>query len=133
MGRAPKIVIKAATTRRCRNKTGENICADKKAEGADTKQDFLESIHLANIASVAKAEADQAILSSRVNAENKYIYQANTAQLIETLKGRFIHTCFLRRDRCRRAVQEVMDEIAYTVSPVRPDRSFYRSALAQKG
>ena len=84
----------------------------KTAAGVDTKQDFWVSIHLANIVAVVKTEADQAILFSRVNAENKYTCQANTAQLIETLKDCFTHTCFLRGDSCHRVIQEVIDEIA---------------------
>ena len=46
------------------------------------RQDFWVSIHLANIATVAKAEADQEIQASRADSKNKYTYQANTAQLI---------------------------------------------------
>ena len=90
-------------------------------------QDFWASIHLANIAAVAKAEADQTIQISRAGSGNKYTYQANTAQLIGTLKDRFIRACLLRDGRCcRRAIQDIIDEIAYSVSPIRPNRSFWR-------
>lgn len=92
------------------------------------RQDFWASIHLANIATVAKAEATQAIQLSRANTENKYTYQANTAQLIGTLKNRFICACFLRGDRHRRAIQEVIDEIACAVSPVRPKEPLNKSS-----
>lgn len=97
------------------------------------RQDFWASIHLANIAAVAKAEADQAIQASRANSENKYTYQANTAQLIGTLKDRFIRACFLPGDRHRRrAIQDIIDEIALAVSPVRPNRSSWRNPWPRK-
>lgn len=96
------------------------------------RQDFWASIHLANIAAVAKAEADQSILASRVGSENKYTYQANTAQLIGTLKDRFIRACFLQGDRRSRAIQNIIDEIALAVSPVRPNRSFRRNPWPRK-
>lgn len=96
------------------------------------RQDFWASIHLANIAAVAKAEADQSILASRADSENKYTYQANTAQLIGTLKDRFIRACFLQGDRRSRAIQNIIDEIALAVSPVRPNRSFRRNPWPRK-
>lgn len=96
-------------------------------------QDFWASIHLANIAALAKAEADLAIQVSRAGSDNKYAYQANTAQLIGTLKDRFIRACFLRGDRHRcRAIQNIIDEIASAVSPVRPNRSFWRNPWPRK-
>ena len=96
-------------------------------------QDFWASIHLANIAAVAKAEADQMIQISRASSGNKYTYQANTAQLIGTLKDRFICACLLRDGRCRcRAIQDIIDEIAYSVSPIRPNRSFRRNPWPRK-
>ena len=96
-------------------------------------QDFWASIHLANIAALAKAEADQAIRASRVSSGNKYTYQANTAQLIGSLKDRFICACLLQNGRCRRrAIQNIIDEIASSVSPIRPNRSFCRNPWPRK-
>ena len=96
-------------------------------------QDFWASIHLANIAALAKAEADQAIQASRACSGNKYTYQANTAQLIGTLKDRFIRACLLQDGRCRcRAIQDIIDEIACSVSPIRPNRSFWRNPWPRK-
>ena len=96
-------------------------------------QDFWASIHLANIAALAKAEADLAIQASRAASDNKYTYQTNTAQLIGTLKDRFICACFLKGDRRRRrAIQNIIDEIASAVSPIRPNRSFRRNPWPRK-
>lgn len=96
-------------------------------------QDFWASIHLANIVALAKAEADLEIQTSRAASDNKYTYQANTAQLIGTLKDRFIRACFLRGDRRRRcAIQNIFDEITCAVSPVRPNRSFERNPWPRK-
>ena len=96
-------------------------------------QDFWASIHLANIAALAKAEADQAIQASRVSSGNKYTYQANTAQLIGSLKDRFICACLLQDGRCRRrAIQDIIDEIASSISPIRPNRSFRRNPWPRK-
>ncbi len=96
-------------------------------------QDFWASIHLANIVALAKAEADLAIQTSRAASDNQYTYQANTAQLIGTLKDRFIRACFLRGDRPRRcAIQNIIDEITCAVSPVRPNRSFVRNPWPRK-
>ena len=97
------------------------------------RQDFWDSIHLANIAAVAKAEADQAIQASRADSDNKYTYQANTARLIGTLKDRFIRACFLQDCRLRDyAIQNIIDEISRAVSPVRPNRSFWRNPWPRK-
>ena len=96
-------------------------------------QDFWASIHLVNIAALAKVEADQAIQASRASSGNKYTYQANTAQLIGTLKDRFICACLLQDGRCRRrAIQDIIDEIACSVSPIRPNRSFWRNPWPRK-
>lgn len=95
-------------------------------------QDFWASIHLANIAATAKAEANQIIQASRASSENKYNYQTNTAQLIGTLKDCFIRACFLKGNRRRRAVQAIIDEIALAVSPIRPNRSFWRNPWPRK-
>lgn len=97
------------------------------------RQDFWASIHLANIAATAKAEADQVIQASRADSGNQYIYQANTAQLIGTLKDRFICACLLQEGCSRRcAIQEIIDEIACAVSPIRPNRSFRRNPWPRK-
>ena len=97
------------------------------------RQDFWASIHLANIVAVAKAEADQEIQASRANSENKYTYQANTTQLIGTLKDRFIFACLLQESkRRRRAIQDIILEISRAVSPVRPNRSFWRNPWPRK-
>ncbi len=97
------------------------------------RQDFWASIHLANIAAVAKAEADRAIQASRSGSQNKYTYQTNIAQMIGTLKDRFIRACFLRGNRLRQhAIQDIIDEIASAVSPVRPNRSFWRNPWPRK-
>lgn len=72
-------------------------------------QDFWAGIHLANIAALAKAEADLAIQPSRAASDNKFTYQANIAQLIGTLKDQFIRACFLRGNRRRRrAIQNII-------------------------
>lgn len=97
------------------------------------RQDFWASIHLANIAAVAKAEADQIIQASRANAENKFTYQTNMTQLIGTLKDRFIRACLLQNGRRRRhAIQNIVDEISCAVSPLRPNRSFWRNPWPRK-
>ena len=97
------------------------------------RQDFWASIHLANIAAVAKAEADQAIQASRADSDNRYTYQANTAQLIGTLKDRFIRACFLQDSRLRDyAIQNIIDEISRAVSPIRPNRTFWRNPWPRK-
>ena len=97
------------------------------------RQDFWASIHLANIAAVAKAEADLAIQASRADSDNKHTYQANCAQLIGTLKDRFIRACFLQDSRRRdHAIQNIIDEISRAVYPVRPNRSFPRNPWPRK-
>lgn len=96
-------------------------------------QDFWASIHLANIAAVAKAEAGLAIQASRANSGNKYIYQANTAQLVGTLKDCFIRACLLHGNRRRcHAIQGIIDEIADAVSLIRLNRSFWRNLWPRK-
>lgn len=90
-------------------------------------QDFRISMLLANVASVAKAEADAKIEKERDGKENKYQYQTNVNNAIASLRNRFAQAVFcddpvLRMTR----VDAVIQEIAASVVPKRPGRKIPR-------
>lgn len=57
-------------------------------------QDFWISMYLANIAAIAKYDADQKIKEQRADKNNKYEYQANVNTLIGSLRERFAVAVF---------------------------------------
>ena len=59
-------------------------------------QDFWISMYLANMAAIAKNEADEKIKTERIDAENKYKYQANVNTLIGSLRDRLAEAVFSR-------------------------------------
>ena len=77
-------------------------------------QDFWISMLLANVAAIAKAEADGKVQEKREGKENKYQYQTNVNNAIASLA--------LRAAR----VDAIIQEIAKSVVPIRPDRNVSR-------
>lgn len=85
-------------------------------------QDFWISMYLANIAAIAKREADLEIKEQRKNKNNKYEYQANVNTLIGSLRDRFATAVFSRNPFHRvKVLKRVITEIQHSVVPIRPD------------
>ena len=90
-------------------------------------QDFWISMLLANVASVAKAEADGKVQEKREGKENKYQYQTNVNNAIASLRNRFADAVFCPDPALRAArVDAIIQEIAASVVPIRPDRNVSR-------
>ena len=85
-------------------------------------QDFWISMYLANIAAIAKREADLEIKEQRKDKNNKYEYQANVNTLIGSLRDRFATAVFSRNPFHRvKVLKRVITEIQHSVVPIRPD------------
>ena len=84
-------------------------------------QDFWISMYLANIAAIAKYEADQKIKQQRTDKNNKYEYQANVNTLIGSLRERFAIAVFSKNPLQRiKKVNRILTEIQRAVVPIRP-------------
>ena len=92
------------------------------------RQDFWIAMTLANIAAVAKTEADARISAERNDKPNKWDYQANVNNLIASVKDRFAEAVFSNRIRYRIAtINSIISEIARCVEPIRPFRNSPRN------
>lgn len=90
-------------------------------------QDFWISMLLANVASVAKAEADGKVQTKRAGKANQYQYQTNVNNAIASLRNRFADAVFCPDPSLRASrVDAIIREIAASVVPKRPDRNVPR-------
>ena len=90
-------------------------------------QDFWMSMLLANVASVAKAEADGKVQAKRAGKANQYQYQTNVNNAIASLRNRFADAVFCPDPSLRaKRVDAIIHEIAASVVPKRPDRNVPR-------
>ena len=90
-------------------------------------QDFWISMLLANVASVAKAEADGKVQKKRERKANQYQYQTNVNNAIASLRNRFANAVFCPNPSVRASrVEAIIREIAASVVPERPDRNIPR-------
>ena len=90
-------------------------------------QDFWISMLLANVASVAKAEADGKVQTKRDGKRNKYPYQANVNNAIASLRSRFADAVFCPDPSLRTTrVDAIIREIAASAVPKRPGRNVPR-------
>ena len=85
-------------------------------------QDFWISMYLANMAAIAKNEADEIIKEEREDKDNKYEYQANVNTLIGSLRDKLADAIFSRNpDQRQKKLERIIDEIKRSVVPIRPD------------
>lgn len=85
-------------------------------------QDFWISMYLANMAAIAKNEADAKIKEERADKDNKYDYQANVNTLIGSLRDKLADAIFSRNPAQRqKKLERIMLEIQRSVVPIRPD------------
>lgn len=85
-------------------------------------QDFWISMYLANMAAIAKNEADKKIKEERLDKDNKYEYQANVNTLIGSMRDRLADAVFTRNPNQRqKKLERIILEIQKSVVPIRPD------------
>ena len=85
-------------------------------------QDFRISMYLANMAAIAKNEADEKIKDVRKDKDNMYDYQANVNTLIGSLRDKLADAVFSRNPAHRqKKLERIMIEIQKSVVPIRPD------------
>ena len=85
-------------------------------------QDFWISMYLANMAAIAKNEADEKIKEKRLDKDNKYEYQANVNTLIGSMRDRLADAVFTRNPNQRqKKLERIILEIQKSVVPIRPD------------
>ena len=85
-------------------------------------QDFWISMYLANMAAIAKNEADEKIKEERLDKDNKYEYQANVNTLIGSMRDRLADAVFTRNPNQRqKKLERIILEIQKSVVPIRPD------------
>ena len=85
-------------------------------------QDFWISMYLANMAAIAKNEADEKIKEQRLDKDNKYEYQANVNTLIGSMRDRLADAVFTRNPNQRqKKLERIILEIQKSVVPIRPD------------
>lgn len=91
------------------------------------EQDFYASVYLANMAAIAKMEADRKIAERNKDKSLKYEYKVNLNLLIGKLKDNLIDM-MLEEDTAKRSLkyEQVMKEISRNVVSVRPRRSNIR-------
>ena len=85
-------------------------------------QDFWISIYLANMAAIAKNEADEKIKEERLDKDNKYEYQTNVNTLIGSMRDRLADAVFTRNPAQRqKKLERIILEIQKSVVPIRSD------------
>jgi hypothetical protein len=90
-------------------------------------QDFWATMYIANLATVAKDEANAIIQKERSCKKNKYTYVANMNQVIATLKDHLVKAYGATSEEEREhLVALILREIKKSVVPIRPNRSVKR-------
>lgn len=91
------------------------------------RQDFFAHMTVANLVAIAKMEADEKIMESRKDKNNKYEYVANVNFIIGSIKDLLvIYTLFQNEPIGMRAMTELLKTVQKCVVPIRPNRSFPR-------
>ena len=85
-------------------------------------QDFWISMYLANMAAMAKNEADMIIKEARKDKNNKHEYQANVNTLIGSLRDKLADAVFSRNPAHRqKKLERIMTEIQKSVVQISND------------
>ena len=85
-------------------------------------QDFWISMYLANMAAIAKNEADMIIKEARKDKNNKHEYQANVNTLIGSLRDKLADAVFSRNPVHRqKKLERIMTEIQKSVVQISND------------
>jgi hypothetical protein len=96
-------------------------------------QDFWAAMYLANLAAVAKDEANAIAQKERAGKNSKYTYTPNLNQVIASLRDHLAKACFAKSEGERsRCVEIILTEIKKAVVPIRPNRSVRRPSNPRK-
>jgi hypothetical protein len=96
-------------------------------------QNFWAVMYLANLAAVAKEEANAIAQKERAEKNNKYTYAPNMNQVIASLKDYLVKACLAEsEDERERYVKIILTEIKKAVVPIRPNRSVNRPSNPRK-
>ena len=96
------------------------------------EQDFYASMYLANMASLAKREAEEK--RGRSKKKTKYEYKINVNMLIGKLKDVLVLMLLEDDEKVRSSIfDKVMQEITRNVVPIRPNRSQPRKKSYSEG
>jgi hypothetical protein len=91
-------------------------------------QDFWASMALLNVAATFQKEADEELAKRHEGKLLKHSYRARNSDLIVTLRDRFIFASLCgNRSITDREYGVIMRQLASSVSPLRPGRSFPRA------
>ena len=91
-------------------------------------QDFWISMLLANVASIAKADADRIVQIRKTGKENKYDYQTNVNNIVASLRDRFADAVFCSNPVIRTIrVNRIIHEVSLSAVPKRPGRKIARN------
>lgn len=94
-------------------------------------QDFWASIALLNVAATFQKEADEEVEKRQKGKLLKHSYRARGSDLIITLRDRFIFASLCGNPAISdREYDDIMRQLAASVSPLRPGRSFPRPKRA---
>ena len=91
------------------------------------RQDFWASMVLMISVAVFQAEANEKVQAEQKRKKNKHIYKVRTSTTAVTLRDQFVFQV-LRKNKllALRQIPKIIAALAYSLSPVRPDRSFPR-------
>ena len=96
-------------------------------------QDFFISMHMSNIAAIARWEVQEKVDEERSLKDNKYDYHVNANLAIGTLKDRFIMALLEENPRIRRKkVGRILYLLKFDAEPTRPNRSNPRNPSPRK-
>jgi len=97
------------------------------------RQDFYTTMYLANIISVAVSEANEIVDEERNHKGNKNDHKVNVNDAIGSFKDEFINACIQKsRKKRSKMVKKIIEEIARSVIPIRPERSTPRPVTTRK-
>jgi hypothetical protein len=109
-----------------KNKLQLENFSSRTVEGVE--QDFYAIMYLTNVAAAAAHDAQPKVDAARLDKNNKYKYCVNINELIGILKDRFVSALLIKQDKERReAIEDILNEIASNVVPIRPNRSVERN------
>lgn len=96
-------------------------------------QDFYASMYLANMLSVALAQANEKVAEERASSDCKYSYKVNVNHAIGTFRDAFVTICLTDSVRMRTVkITKLLDALSDVVIPIRPDRSVPRPSSTRK-
>jgi len=87
------------------------------------KQDFYATVFLANMAALVKMQSDEIIQKKNEEKELKHPYKTNVNIMVSELKDELILIMMEKNEKRRkRRYNELLQEIARNVIPIRPGR-----------